>query len=105
MSIPLTSDGRHFLPYTFSLNSLKLLANLSLLLIGPYIVCHMLIFGLITVARRRDYADQFKLEHKLLSEFGRGGSVFPKARGLHSRDGGGEQGMNNKQGRYQGKRE
>ena len=65
MSIPLTSDGRHFLPYTFSLNSLKLLANLSLLLIGPYIVCHMLIFGLITVARRRDYADQFKLEHKL----------------------------------------
>ena len=57
------------------------------------------------MARRRDYADQFKLEHKLLSEFGRGGSVFPKARGLHSRDGGGEQGMNNKQGRYQEKRE
>lgn len=57
------------------------------------------------MARRWDYADQFKLEHKLLSASGRGGSVFPKAHGLHSRDGGGEQRMNNKQGRYQEERE
>lgn len=82
MSIPLTSDGRHFLPYTFSLNSLKLLANPSLLLISPYTVCHMFIFELITVARRWDYTDQFKLEHELLSESGRGGSVFPKHMGF-----------------------
>ena len=75
MSIPLTSVGRHFLPYTFSLNSLKLLANLSLLLISPYIVCHMLIFELMTVARRWDYNDQFKFKHKLLLESGRAGSV------------------------------